>query len=71
MRPEVESGASVEWVEQHLQFKFLNSATLWKVGKWLNQSGRAKGVKLRDSSQINEEWSAQTGAVQAYETSLW
>ena len=51
MRPNVESGASVEWVEQHLQ--------------------RAKGVKLRDSSQINEEWSAQTGAVQAYETSLW
>ena len=33
MRPNVENGASVEWVEQHLQFKFLNSATLWKGGK--------------------------------------
>ena len=41
-----------------------------RVAKWLIQSGQAKGVKLRDSSHINEEWSAQTGTVQACETSL-
>ena len=44
MRPNVESGASVEWVEQHLQFKFLNSATLWKGGKMVKPAKVLEGV---------------------------
>ena len=49
MRPEVESGASVEWVEQHLQFKFLNPATLWKGGKMVKP-------QFKESLQTKHQW---------------